>query len=148
MSDKASDGGATSTATFTEREMQIMSKAWFCLKSGTPEIDYDKLAEATGMTNPRSASNAWAKIKHKLHAQEGIVATPKAKATPKKKANGNDSAPGTPTKTPRKRAPKKQEVDGESSPKKKGKATKMKTEAEDADETALDGEEMEGANED
>jgi hypothetical protein len=77
------------------------------------------------MSNPRSASNAWAKIKVKLMtpAADGTVpATPKK--TPRKKAaaakqdDGEEGA-DTPKKTPRKRAAKKQDVDGDSSPKKK-----------------------------
>lgn len=89
------------------------------------------------MSNPRSASNAWAKIKIKLLADnpEG-AATPAKPKTPRKKAggkkdlsdgdgagiaDGEDNVPETPKKTPRKRAPKKQDVDGEESPKKKGR---------------------------
>lgn len=99
------------------------------------------------MSNPRSASNAWAKIKNKLMSPgEDSVATPKspAKATPKKKATskvksepvvdgedgeaGADTANPSPKKaaTPRKRAQKKQDVDGETSPKKKGRPAKGK----------------------
>lgn len=83
------------------------------------------------MTNPRSASNAWGKIRQKLNAQEGVVATPKLKGTPKKKGESND--PATPTKSPRKRAPKKQDIDGEASPKKKGRSTKVKAEEEEGE---------------
>lgn len=108
----------------------------------TRQIDYDQLAKLVGMTNPRSASNAWAKIKAKLMVDnpEGAASPAKPKATPKKKAakkgvngeaNGDDGGdvPETPKKTPRKRAPKKQEVDGEAgspSPKKKGRPAKAK----------------------
>ena len=57
------------------------------------QVDYKKLADLAGMTNPASASNAWAKIKKKIQAQAeegGAVAngeegTPKPKATPSKK---------------------------------------------------------------
>lgn len=80
------------------------------------------------MSNPRSASNAWAKIKLKLMAPSADGTAP---VTPKKNARkkataakqeddgeeGTDAT--TPKKTPRKRGPKKQDVDGESSPKKK-----------------------------
>jgi hypothetical protein len=102
------------------------------------QIDYEKLAGFAGMSNPRSASNAWAKIKNKLMTSnpDGTAPTP---ATPKKaggrkkaattpKADEGEDAEGTPKKTPRKRAAKKQDVDGagEASPKKKGRATKKK----------------------
>jgi hypothetical protein len=102
------------------------------------------------MSNPRSASNAWAKIKGKLAltTADGVVpATPKkaggrkkAAATPKK-ADGDADADGadgespvkkTPgKKTPGKRAAKKQDVEGEESPKKKGRASKAKKEADE-----------------
>jgi hypothetical protein len=89
------------------------------------------------MSNHRSAYNAWCKIRGKLVTEnpDGAASpTKKAKATPKKKAakkdaagDGDDeAAPATPTKSPRKRAPRKQDVDGETSPKKKGRATKPK----------------------
>jgi hypothetical protein len=77
------------------------------------------------MGNPRSASNAWAKIKVKLMADGTSPApTPKKAGGRKKAAAAKDmdgeEGPATPKKpTPRKRAPKKQDVDGESSPKKK-----------------------------
>jgi hypothetical protein len=91
------------------------------------QIDYEKLAGYAGMSNPRSASNAWAKIKLKLMtpAPDGAVPTT-PKKTPRKKtasAKQNDGEEGadtaTPKKTPRKRVAKKQDVDGDSSPKKK-----------------------------
>jgi hypothetical protein len=82
------------------------------------------------MSNPRSASNAWAKIKAKLATTcpaEGIVVA--KKGGPRKKAAGDEDGEGTPKKapaTPRKRAAKKQDVDGEPTPtpKKRGKAAK------------------------
>jgi len=88
------------------------------------------------MSNPRSASNAWAKIKGKLALttpEGGAVTTPKKGGAKKKAAAKGDSADGegadgeSPTKkTPRKRVAKKQEVDGEASPspRKKGRAAK------------------------
>jgi hypothetical protein len=79
------------------------------------------------MSNPRSATNAWAKIKAKLMAPAADGTVPiTPKKTPRKKAaavkqkddeEGADAA--TPKKTPRKRVAKKQDVDGDSSPKKK-----------------------------
>jgi hypothetical protein len=87
------------------------------------------------MGNPRSASNAWAKIRGKLQLNSDSAA---AKATPKKKAASTKNEDGeegadTPKKTPRKRAAKKETVDGESaSPKKKGRpATKGKKVSDD-----------------
>ena len=85
------------------------------------------------MTNRGSAYNAWSKIKNKLVRPEGegtTTTTPVKKAqtprkTPAKKNIGvdgddADEVEATPTKkTPRKRAAKKQDVDGEASPKKR-----------------------------
>jgi hypothetical protein len=89
------------------------------------------------MSNPRSAGNAWAKIKGKLMTPTDGSApspTPKKAAGGRKKATpavGEDGEPVTPKKTPRKRVAKKQEVDGEdASPKKKGRAVKKSDEGE------------------
>jgi hypothetical protein len=91
------------------------------------------------MSNPRSAGNAWAKIKAKLILPNADGTTPAPtpkKAGGRKKANpapaddGEEGeAPETPKKTPRKRAAKKQDVDGgDASPKKRGRPTKNKSE--------------------
>ena len=157
----------TTKAIFTDRELQLLSFAMQSLKTGPPEvslkhtlttsnllqpckpmllsnpltlfqIDYDKLAELSGMTNPKSASNAWAKIKTKLastSAENAGAKTPK-KTSPRKKnlpkintealddkVAGEDA--GSPS-TPRKRGPKK--AAGESPPKRARKGQK----AEDA----------------
>jgi hypothetical protein len=76
------------------------------------------------MSNPRSASNAWAKIKTKLiiPAADGTVpATPKKAGARKKAVAEEDGGEGaaTPKKSSRKRVSKKQDIDGDSSPKKK-----------------------------
>jgi hypothetical protein len=68
------------------------------------------------MSNPRSASNAWAKIKGKLVTNPDSTTVP---STPRKATDG-DEVEATPKKTPRKRAARNQDVDGEVSPKKKG----------------------------
>jgi hypothetical protein len=74
------------------------------------------------MSNPRSASNAWAKIRSKLmtpaDGSAPAAATPKKGGAKKKTHADGEEAPRK-TATPRKRAAKKQEVDGEESPKKK-----------------------------
>jgi hypothetical protein len=103
------------------------------------------------MSNPRSASNAWAKIRTKLITPDGSAPapTPKkaggrkkaiendgdeaGKVTPKKaggrkkaaQAEDDEAVEATPTKTPRKRLANKQDVDGEASPKKKPRAKKV-----------------------
>ncbi|KAI8253572.1 hypothetical protein K4K58_007095 [Colletotrichum sp. SAR11_239] len=89
----SSDG--TAKKPLTERELEILKHAWNCMKT-PPEIDYPKLAEACGMTNPRSATNAWGVIKKKLFAdmpapaanEDGTATTPakRKRATPRKKA--------------------------------------------------------------
>ena len=81
------------------------------------------------MSNPRSASNAWARIKAKLatSSPDGVVPPTPKKGRAKKAAPENDNdeeGAATPKKTPRKRPAKKQEVDGDASPKKKGRGKK------------------------
>ncbi|KAF1959381.1 hypothetical protein CC80DRAFT_524021 [Byssothecium circinans] len=107
---------------FTEREMQMLAWAMQSLKSGPPEIDYEKLASYAGMSNPRSASNAWAKIKAKLASSTDTAGLTPKKGGGRKKATNTDAA----KETPRKRAAKKQDIEGEGTPKKKGRQAKSK----------------------
>jgi hypothetical protein len=99
------------------------------------------------MTNPRSASNAWAAIKKKILARAGI--------TPGEKADGEEGAAATPKATPRKRA-KKADAEGDAeeggSPKKKARTprkskAKSKESAEEEREAngEADGEEGSGS---
>ncbi|KAJ4990245.1 hypothetical protein SVAN01_04336 [Stagonosporopsis vannaccii] len=120
-------GAVVEAPKFSERDLQLLGWAMQSLKSGPPEIDYDKLAQFANMTNPRSASNAWATLKKKLMApSDGTVPpTPKKGGGRKKKVDGEDGE-ATPKKaTPRKRANKDPE-DGDASPKKKGRTPKAK----------------------
>ena len=96
------------------------------------------------MGNPRSASNAWAKIKLKLMtpSPDGAVPatpkkTPRKKAAAAKQEDGEEGADATPKKTPRKRVAKKQDVDGESSPKKKAAPRGKKNESKHTLESTL-----------
>ncbi|KAK2028571.1 hypothetical protein LX32DRAFT_653013 [Colletotrichum zoysiae] len=66
-SNGSSSEAAAPKPALTEREYDILKFAWNCMKT-PPEIDYPLLAAACGMTNPRSASNAWGAIKKKLFA--------------------------------------------------------------------------------
>lgn len=81
------------------------------------------------MSNPRSASNAWAKIRTKLmtpaDGSAPVAVTPKKGGAKKKAPVDGEEAPKK-TATPRKRAAKKQDVDGEESPKKKTPRVKGK----------------------
>lgn len=140
--EKSASGATNSGPKFTERELQLLGWAMQSLKAGPPDvslprlhifhfdrsclqIDYDKLAGFAGMTNSRSANNAWAKLKAKLMppADGSAPATPvKGSAKKKTPAKGKGE---TPSKTPAKRAAKKQDVDGEGSPKKKGRGKKV-----------------------
>ncbi|KAF2261854.1 hypothetical protein CC78DRAFT_535309 [Lojkania enalia] len=120
------------TPVFTERELQMLGWAMQSLKSGPPEIDYEKLAGFAGMSNPRSASNAWTKIKNKLMAGGGPG---DRGASPNRNGNANGAdEPTTPKKTPRKRASKKETIDGEPvTPKKRNRTTKAKKASGDED---------------
>jgi hypothetical protein len=85
------------------------------------QVDYNKLAELSGMSNPRSASNAWANIKKKIVAKGGIT------------NGGGEDGTASPAKTPKtpksgsraKRGKKADDVgdDAEESPTKKAKPT-------------------------
>ena len=132
-------------APFSTREMEIMAKAWNCMVeepkvrrishtvislflAHTVQIDYSKLAEACGMKNVRSASNAWAQIKKKILSKSNITKDDaegeeeNRKDTPKttgkrKRANTTTAAAAeditteTPAKKPKgKGRPKKSEV--------------------------------------
>ncbi|EMF17333.1 uncharacterized protein SEPMUDRAFT_104602 [Sphaerulina musiva SO2202] len=85
--------------TFTEREKDMMAFAWQCFDD-EPKVNWQKLAGLMGMSNERSAANAWGRIKKKLaqrvasandgdNDDEGSAAaassTPKSKATTGKK---------------------------------------------------------------
>ncbi|KAJ9156848.1 hypothetical protein NKR19_g4125 [Coniochaeta hoffmannii] len=84
----------------TQRDLEILSHAWGAMKT-QPEIDYQKLADACGMTNPRSASNAWSMIKKKLFIN--VPAPNKGDGT---------AAPATPGKKRKAPAAKKATVHG------------------------------------
>jgi len=67
------------------------------------QVDYGRLADACGMSNPRSASNAWGRIKKKITARariftngygsEASAATPSKKRKVKTDANYTGEAP-------------------------------------------------------
>ncbi|KAJ0118811.1 hypothetical protein J7T55_013066 [Diaporthe amygdali] len=87
---KAAGGGYSS---LTTREQEILAKAMTCLKTA-PEIDFPKLALELGMTNPRSAVNAWSTIKKKMDWTLKAPDTPAGGKTTgagkRKKAVSND----------------------------------------------------------
>ncbi|OCL14389.1 hypothetical protein AOQ84DRAFT_371328 [Glonium stellatum] len=133
--------GTSADALFTERESKILGWVMQSLKSGPPEVDYDKLAMLAGMSNPKSAANAWAKIKPKLFGDTAIAkpATPKKPRGKNPNAgnevasaagtNGEADEPSKKTPSPRKRKPAANKEDG-GSPKKKGRKPKKDVEAE------------------
>lgn len=90
------------------------------------QIDYEKLANFAGMGNPRSAGNAWAKLKGKLMDNAATPSTPKKPRKKATKGNVDEDGEATPKMTPasRKRVQKKQDVDGDASPKKKTRVVK------------------------
>jgi hypothetical protein len=104
------------------------------------QVDYERLATELGMSNVRSASNAWSAIKKKIMAR-----------APMKEGDGEGAATPKPKATPRKRAtPKKTDDEGdddEGTPKKKPRSTKKKTaKSEDkVDDGEGEGDDEEGA---
>ncbi|OIW26219.1 Clavaminate synthase-like protein [Coniochaeta ligniaria NRRL 30616] len=89
------DAAPSKVGDLTQRDLEILSKAWGAMKT-QPEIDYEKLAEACGMTNPRSASNAWSMIKKKLFAN-----------TPSADGAAKADTPARKRKAPTKKTPAK-----------------------------------------
>ncbi|RYP05902.1 hypothetical protein DL764_003503 [Monosporascus ibericus] len=89
---------------FNQREKEILSKAWLCMKS-PPEFDMEKLAKLTNYTNPRSLYPVMRGIKKKIaevndnDEQEG-VARP---STPANNGKGKGSGTGSGTASSRKR---------------------------------------------
>lgn len=140
--DKSASDATNSGPKFSERELQLLGWAMQSIKGGPPDvnspsvdsfveayikiqIDYNKLAEFASMSNPRSAYNAWSKIKGKLMVpSDGAGPSTPVKGSAKKKAPVKDDGE-TPKKTPAKRGAKKQDIDGEGSPKKKGRGKKI-----------------------
>ncbi len=84
------------------------------------------------MTNPRSASNAWAAIKKKLMGPTdgSVPPTPRKAGGRKKKVDVGEDGEPTPKKSARKRANKDSE-DDDASPTKKPRAIKAKPKEED-----------------
>ncbi|KAI3392068.1 hypothetical protein diail_6297 [Diaporthe ilicicola] len=145
-SPKAAAGGGYST--LTAREQEILAKAMTCLKTA-PEIDFPELAAELGMTNPRSAVNAWAQIKKKMNWNVKVPDSPaggKAAGTGKRKkavSNDGDDDGDEETAAPAKKAkaaakPRKKSSD---TPKKGKAAAAPKSPAvakDDSDEEKVD----------
>ncbi|KAI7476899.1 hypothetical protein KC351_g9190 [Hortaea werneckii] len=87
MADKSDKGSKE----FTPRELEIMAKAWKCMTE-EPKLDYEMLAAECGMTNPRSAGNAWRAIRAKLIANAGISKDGNSDANGADAGGGNGSA--------------------------------------------------------
>ncbi|KAI0873262.1 hypothetical protein GGS24DRAFT_501965 [Hypoxylon argillaceum] len=107
----------TKDGELSKKEMAILGLAWKCFQT-EPKIDWEKLAELGGYTNPRSAQNLLYGAKKKLNAEinggdnadadnnQSVASTPKGK---KRKADdeGGNITPRTPKKAKKtKPAPK------------------------------------------
>ncbi|KAK5716849.1 hypothetical protein LTR17_016300 [Elasticomyces elasticus] len=119
----ASDAAAVEKALFTPKEEAVLKVAWSCLKSGAPEIDFEKLVKAYGFNTTKTAQNTWGVIKKKLASITPVLegeepktpVKPKAKASPtkkrtKKSEDGDDDdeeKTASPEKKPRKSPAKK-----------------------------------------
>ncbi|RYP20985.1 hypothetical protein DL765_002522 [Monosporascus sp. GIB2] len=81
---------------FNEREKEILSKAWLCMKS-PPEFDMDKLAKLTNYTNPRRLYPAMRSIKKKIAEANGDDEQESAAgpSTPANNAKGKGAGTGT-----------------------------------------------------
>ncbi|KAK3637862.1 hypothetical protein LTR56_013465 [Elasticomyces elasticus] len=119
----ASDAAAVEKSLFTPKEEAVLKVAWACLKSGPPEIDFEKLVKAYGFNTTKTAQNTWGVIKKKLASITPVLegeepktpVKPKAKASPtkkrtKKSEDGDDDdeeKTASPEKKPRKSPVKK-----------------------------------------
>ncbi|KAF2719610.1 hypothetical protein K431DRAFT_295910 [Polychaeton citri CBS 116435] len=120
---------------FTEREERILKVAWFCLKSGAPDIDVQKLTRLGEFKTAKTASNTWGVIKKKLNVM--------APEDPEGDGNGTGDGEApvisrpkrTPTKTPGRKKPSKRAKQAaadqddemeEASPAKKAKKSPVK----------------------
>ncbi|KAK0959680.1 hypothetical protein LTS01_021285 [Friedmanniomyces endolithicus] len=99
---------------FTDKEERVLKVAWFCLKSGPPDVDVEKLAKAGGFNTTKTASNTWGTIKKKLMA---MAPTEGDEGEGDGAGDMGDTAK-TPTKTPTKAKAKAQ-----ATPKKRAKKT-------------------------
>ncbi|KAF2092433.1 hypothetical protein NA57DRAFT_50244 [Rhizodiscina lignyota] len=132
---------------FSEREVKVMAAAMQSVEGGPPRIDFKRMAPMLGMTNPGSASNAWAPIRKRLFGNS-TPATPSSalkeagkrrRGTPK----SGTSKKGTPASKKRKAmdaddSPKKE------SPKKRGrkpavKKEEVKEEVEEREDSGTEG---------
>ncbi|KAK3360815.1 hypothetical protein B0T24DRAFT_599885 [Lasiosphaeria ovina] len=83
---------STTKDIFTHREQELLANVMLCIKP-FPTVDYTKLAALQGMTNVRSASNAWAALKKKIEdyqrrredADELFDSPPKIKTAPRRR---------------------------------------------------------------
>ncbi|KAK5681303.1 hypothetical protein LTS10_007065 [Elasticomyces elasticus] len=120
----ASDAAAVEKSLFTPKEEAVLKVAWACLKSGPPEIDFEKLVKAYGFNTTKTAQNTWGVIKKKLASITPVLegeepktpVKPKAKAASptkkrtKKSEDGDDDdeeKTASPEKKPRKSPVKK-----------------------------------------
>ncbi|KAK4990119.1 hypothetical protein LTR50_002749 [Elasticomyces elasticus] len=115
--------------TLTPREREIMAKAGYCFEV-EPKVDYVKLAELCGMSNPRSASNAWGAIRKKMGWGTAAKDTTLA---------GTPKTPKTPASTKRKRAA----AADDETPTKKSKGKKGKAKVAEDDDQEIVKEEVE-----
>ncbi|EEY19714.1 predicted protein [Verticillium alfalfae VaMs.102] len=112
----AASNAAPTKMQLSDREQEILSKAWSCMKV-QPEIDYVRLAAATGMTNPRSAANAWGALKKKLFVGTAAATPIKARAAAAANNEGGDSEKKRKRATPKKKVMAEgDEDDGDAAP--------------------------------
>lgn len=173
----SSAAAAADKPAFSEREMKLIIAAMMSLKSGPPDVDYQRFQKNGEFNTLKTAQNTWSTLKKKIASlnpeaaadaaasgkccaslranvtavTNNVTATPKPKATPKKRAKADDGDEGaaegevSPTKKPKATPRKKKEpaaegADGEdesASPKKKArKSPTKKAAAKKAEPTA------------
>ncbi|RYP51245.1 hypothetical protein DL768_003404 [Monosporascus sp. mg162] len=123
---------------FNQREKEILSKAWLCMKS-PPEFDMEKLAKLANYSNPRSLYPVMRSIKKKIaeanggDEQEGAAGP----STPANNGKGKGTGTGSGTASSRKRkttAANAGESAATPTKRSKGRKSTVKTEATVRDE--------------
>ncbi|KAM3417936.1 hypothetical protein BST61_g6148 [Cercospora zeina] len=139
--------------TFSPREQKLLVAAMGSLKSGPPEIDMDVFIKLGGFNARKTAQNQWGALKRKINlnkadGEEGVAVKTPSKTPSKKRTNkdadGEDGADGEEgsapkkAKTPGKTVVKKNPVNGDGSPAKKGSKARGKKATAAAEETGAE----------
>ncbi|KAI0602254.1 hypothetical protein F4775DRAFT_588482 [Biscogniauxia sp. FL1348] len=109
---KKSEGVNLAKSGLSERDIQVIAKAWLCIKEikdGEPQVNYNKLKDLVPYASADSAAHCWRRIANKLallssapsNAQEASTPLAQKTATP-----GNSDKQRTMGRPHRRKAPR------------------------------------------